>query len=226
MTRLQLRTRVRTDEVLNSTTVVSDADVNTFLVEGALDLALKGNALRYLIHFIGDLHQPLHTTTNGDRGGNCLPITHYDQAPREDELHNFRPNLHGVWDDGTIRRLMMTRGLVNSRALADYAVANGAQRAVNAQAPTTALVVSWARSVNALARRVTYGKLPVMVPMEPAETFSLSSCDDNNHASRRMAALAEKIDASYERASVPIILSELRLAAERLAAVLKAAFPA
>jgi len=34
------------------------------------DAAQKANALRFLVHFVGDLHQPLHATTNGDRGGN------------------------------------------------------------------------------------------------------------------------------------------------------------
>jgi hypothetical protein len=205
---------------------VVDAIVTQYrILKTIADPRVKGNALRYLIHFIGDLHQPLHTTTNGDRGGNCLPITYYDQVPREDGFHNFRPNLHGVWDDGTIRRLMVTRGLADSRALADFVAGNGALRAVKAEAPTTALVASWARGANAIARTITYGKLPASVPLEPAETFSLARCDDNNHAGHRMAALAERIDATYEQASVPVIMSELRLAAERLAAVLKAAFP-
>jgi hypothetical protein len=205
---------------------VVDAIVSQYRVlTTTTDPRLKGNALRYLIHFIGDLHQPLHTTTNGDRGGNCVPITYYDQAPREDEFHNFRPNLHSVWDDGTIRRLMMRQGLVDSRALADYIMREGSLPPARPQAPTAALIASWAKDISALARTVVYGKLPVSVPMEPAEAFTLASCDDNNHASRRMAALGEKIDASYERASVPVILSELRLAARRLAAVMKAAFP-
>ena len=30
-------------------------------------------ALRFIIHFAGDIHQPLHCTTNNDRGGNCVP---------------------------------------------------------------------------------------------------------------------------------------------------------
>ena len=188
------------------------------------DSTLQANALRYIIHFVGDLHQPLHTTTNGDRGGNCLPVTYYDQVPREDELHNFRPNLHSVWDDSIIRRLMITRGLRDARALADYAVRDRALRSLKAQAPTTAAVSSWAREVNVLARTVTYGRLSVPVPMEPGNAFTIANCDDHNHVGRRMAALNEKIDAAYESASVPVILSELRLAAERLAAVLKAAF--
>ena len=100
------------------------------------DPTAKGNALRYIIHFVGDLHQPLHTTTNGDRGGNCLPITYYDQTPHEDDLHNYRPNLHSVWDDLTIRRLMTTRGLSDARALADYVVKDRALRSVSPQAPT------------------------------------------------------------------------------------------
>ena len=74
------------------------------------DAKLKGNALRYIIHFVGDIHQPLHSLTNGDRGGNCLPITYYGMPPQEDERHNWRPNLHSVWDDATVRRLMSTQG--------------------------------------------------------------------------------------------------------------------
>ena len=75
-----------------------------------------------------------------------------------------------------------------------------------------------------LARGVTYGKLPVRVLLEPANTPALASCDDNNHVGTRMAALHETVTDSYETASVPVILSQLRLAGERLAAVLMSAF--
>jgi len=34
----------------------------------------KAKALALLIHFMGDLHQPLHIATNNDRGGNCIPV--------------------------------------------------------------------------------------------------------------------------------------------------------
>src|SRR3954454_20552434 len=27
--------------------------------------------LRYLVHFVGDIHQPLHAASNADQGGNC-----------------------------------------------------------------------------------------------------------------------------------------------------------
>ncbi len=38
-------------------------------------------ALRLIIHFAGDIHQPLHCTTNNDRGGNCVPTTFFGKLP-------------------------------------------------------------------------------------------------------------------------------------------------
>ena len=43
----------------------------------------RADALRYIIHFVGDIHQPLHDTTNNDRGGNCVPVAFFGHAPRE-----------------------------------------------------------------------------------------------------------------------------------------------
>jgi hypothetical protein len=205
---------------------VVDAIVAQFKVlTTTTDPRAKGNALRYILHFVGDIHQPLHTTTNGDRGGNCLPVTYYDQAPTEDEQHNFRPNLHSVWDDLTIRRLMTTQHLRDARALADYTAGQSSLHSVKPQVPTADVVASWAQEGNALARSVTYGWLPVRVPMERANTYFLATCDQNNHVSTRLAKLNERVDAVYEGASVAVILGQFRMAAERLAAMLKAAFP-
>jgi hypothetical protein len=46
-------------------------------------------ALKYVLHFMGDLHQPLHLADNHDRGGNCVRISL--GGPRT-------TNLHGYWD--------------------------------------------------------------------------------------------------------------------------------
>ncbi len=37
-------------------------------------------ALKFLIHFIGDLHQPLHAADHGDRGGNCIGLTGVERS--------------------------------------------------------------------------------------------------------------------------------------------------
>jgi hypothetical protein len=51
--------------------------------------------LAFLIHFVGDLHQPLHTANDADRGGNCVIV---DSEPRA-------KNLHYAWDTTIVRRL-------------------------------------------------------------------------------------------------------------------------
>lgn len=63
--------------------------------------AAKATALRYLIHFVGDVHQPLHCASRitddrpfGDRGGNAFKI----KTPPG--FNNKPRNLHALWDDG------------------------------------------------------------------------------------------------------------------------------
>jgi hypothetical protein len=49
-------------------------------------------ALKFLLHLVGDLHQPLHAADHGDAGGNSVKVT------VEGFDHKTRDNLHGVWD--------------------------------------------------------------------------------------------------------------------------------
>ena len=58
------------------------------LRNGATDARTRADALRYVIHFVGDLHQPLHCTTNNDMGGNCVPIVFFGVHTRSGECVN------------------------------------------------------------------------------------------------------------------------------------------
>lgn len=53
----------------------------------------RRDALKFLVHFMGDVHQPLHVGRDGDRGGNDVAVQWFGQ----------RTNLHSVWDSGIIR---------------------------------------------------------------------------------------------------------------------------
>lgn len=55
-------------------------------------LADKQLALRFIIHSVGDLHQPMHVNNGIDRGGNDVKVT----------FGNRETNLHAVWDSGLI----------------------------------------------------------------------------------------------------------------------------
>lgn len=48
----------------------------------------KARALRFAVHIIGDLHQPLHAGNGTDRGGNDFDVLWYGDTT----------NLHSVWD--------------------------------------------------------------------------------------------------------------------------------
>ncbi|KAJ0239452.1 Endonuclease 5 [Hirschfeldia incana] len=55
-------------------------------------------ALMFLSHYMGDIHQPLHVGFSGDRGGNTI-IVHW---------YNHKTNLHNVWDDMIIESALKT----------------------------------------------------------------------------------------------------------------------
>lgn len=48
--------------------------------------------LRLLIHIVGDVHQPLHVSPEGDAGGNDIKVSWFGQSS----------NLHRVWDEQLI----------------------------------------------------------------------------------------------------------------------------
>lgn len=52
----------------------------------------KENALKFVIHFVGDIHQPLHTGRIEDNSGNKIPI----------KWLGLDTNLHSVWDSQMI----------------------------------------------------------------------------------------------------------------------------
>jgi hypothetical protein len=54
----------------------------------------RRRALRLLVHFVEDLHQPLHVGNNGDRGGNDLQVRFFDRGM----------NLHRLWDEDIVER--------------------------------------------------------------------------------------------------------------------------
>lgn len=62
------------------------------LADRSLPRQQRREAFFFLVHFIADLHQPMHTGDMGDRGGNDVPTVY----------NNYAGNLHGTWDTGLI----------------------------------------------------------------------------------------------------------------------------
>lgn len=54
----------------------------------------RRNALKFVVHFVGDAHQPMHAGFAHDRGGNSFQVRYRGKALPEGQ----GTNLHGVWD--------------------------------------------------------------------------------------------------------------------------------
>lgn len=59
--------------------------------------AQKAEALRFLVHFVGDVHQPLHAGHVEDKGGNEVAELRFLEYTSEKKA-----NLHAIWDGGII----------------------------------------------------------------------------------------------------------------------------
>ena len=97
----------------------------TQVADRALDRAERATALKFLVHLVGDVHQPFHTIAE-DRGGTRTPVTLFGAANCGGR-GTVPCTLHGIWDVGLMARrrlsdqryLASLEGLVQTRARRD-----------------------------------------------------------------------------------------------------------
>jgi len=82
--------------------IVTALEENVNTLRTSTDQNARAQALRLIIHFVGDIHQPLHCATrvdrahpDGDRGGNLVKI-----KIRQPNGELKETNLHSYWDGG------------------------------------------------------------------------------------------------------------------------------
>ncbi|HEY0672785.1 MAG TPA: S1/P1 nuclease [Longimicrobiales bacterium] len=75
----------------------------TILADGSQHRTARNEALKFLAHYVGDVHQPLHAGRLADRGGNRVKVSFFgDRGTRERPMQ-----LHGVWDSRILRRAQL-----------------------------------------------------------------------------------------------------------------------
>ena len=148
----------------------------------------RGDALKFLVHFVGDLHQPMHTGYVDDRGGNAYQISYQGTAwhakPKPEGYDGYQPNgwnLHSVWDSL----------IVESRGL---------------DAPHYAA---------ALARQPALPPDPARMSDRPAVEWALESCHIAHGAD--IYPSGHTMGDDYLIAHRPVVETRLRRAGARLA---------
>jgi hypothetical protein len=173
----------------------------------------RADALRYLVHFVGDLHMPLHASTNNDEGGNCVPVRYFRRKPRE-RNHSYVPNLHAAWDTLIVERDM------EGADPGEYAEfleelfkdeSSGWQKA-------GIHLEDWTWESHDLAENYAYGELVPKDPVEPPVT--VAACTDDNNVGERLLHLHFVADAHYQEVAAPVVEKRIAQAGIRLALLL------
>jgi hypothetical protein len=192
------------------------ADQWALLKNKQADPRLRAEALRFLVHFVADLHMPLHVSTNNDRGGNCVPVRYFRQRPREHD-HSYSPNLHEVWDT-----YILERDLEGATPQA-YATVLGQSysREVVEWQKAGIHLDDWTWESHDLAESVVYGELIPKIPVE--SPVIVRSCADANNVGARYLAKHLFIGQDYQDFTAPVVEEQLALAAVRLSMILNEA---
>jgi len=153
--------------------------------------------LAFLIHFVGDIHQPLHAANDADRGGNCVVVN----------SHAREKDLHAVWDTTIVRRL--ERDLDSGRP---ETTAHRLEQTYAAERETDQWIpaddIAW--ESKQIARADIYNAL--QIPIEPCEPAT----DTCSNAQGRVVEL----NASYMNHAETIAGHQLAKAGFRLANLL------
>ncbi len=161
----------------------------------------RAEALRFLIHFVGDVHQPLHAVArdsdehpDGDRGGNDFKVLPID---RHKELEPPPTNLHALWDMGgnlfrPTTRPLTTDGKATIIRIANSIKARYAQ--LNLDNVNNLDPQAWAQESADVAKRYVYDLKENEVP----SADYIRQCEDVSakrvaYAGYRLAALLNKL---------------------------------
>ncbi|HEX4409003.1 MAG TPA: S1/P1 nuclease [Xanthobacteraceae bacterium] len=104
-------------------------------------------ALKFLLHFVGDLHQPLHSSDNNDRGGNDIKVVVDGFA------HTKKDELHGYWDTQFVDGIAKPPATLAQMLLAQLTAADAASWA-------TGTPEDWQMEAFNIARKDAYGNPP------------------------------------------------------------------
>jgi hypothetical protein len=131
--------------------------------------------LMFLIHFIGDIHMPLHCAGDNDRGGNEKAVRLFKN---NDDEKGRKLNLHALWD----HLIMVNSGDIDVISFADSLI-----KTISADERATIAKGSpeeWALETYGVAKKRIYKELP---PGKYKEAFHLPK-----NYSKKMRPIANK----------------------------------
>jgi hypothetical protein len=105
-------------------------------------------ALKFILHFIGDIHQPLHSSDNHDSGGNDIKVE------VDGFFHQSRDELHGFWDTQFVEGIASSPASLVAELSSQITPADAAAWANGSPD-------NWAMETFSVAKADTYGNPPL-----------------------------------------------------------------
>lgn len=168
-------------------------------------------ALRFLVHIVGDIHQPLHASDDDDWGGNKKIVLMPGETPVLAGSDQRPRNLHFTWDVDFVKRAMS--GLTEEQ-VAKYLVDNNWKKFPEWMRGDGDV---WMAESFGLARRLVYGKL---------EGFSCAEVDGKKIGTlngKPWTDVPFQLSESYVSGAVAIVPPLLARAGARIGGLLNAA---
>jgi hypothetical protein len=173
----------------------------------------RAEAVRYIIHFVGDLHQPLHSTTNADEGGNCVPLKYFRREPHE-RGHGFSPNLHSVWDTAILERDSEGADPGEYAEMLEGTFAGS----IEGWQKAGIHVDDWVWESHEYADSTVYAGLAPKIAIEP--NVPVHGCTDDNNIGQRLLHQHIMAGEAYQEEAAPVVERRVSQAGIRLAMVL------
>lgn len=190
---------------------------------GAPDDLEPGSDLKFLVHLVGDVHQPLHVATDQDRGGNCLFMKFIKVEGGKSPKSKF----HSAWDTTILQdRLGKDDRTLARQLVRKWKKLSQADRNAVLNPPLTdssVTVKAWLSESHDLAVTQLYGKLttPETVPLFETATVA-GDCHD---AAPVFKSTVWMLDDTATEDSAQLMEQQLMKAGARLAALLNAMTP-
>jgi hypothetical protein len=108
-------------------------------------------ALQFILHFVGDLHQPLHSSDDNDRGGNDKKVQAVPALPKS--AGKSSGELHGFWDTQFVAVQGKTETTIANKLIKKISVAKRTQW-------SKGMANDWAIETYAISKVNAYGPLP------------------------------------------------------------------
>jgi hypothetical protein len=163
------------------------------------DDAQRRQALLFLVHFVGDIHQPLHAAERGcDKGGNSERVNFSLGIQKEANVA-----LHHVWDSSELELLMKHANITDDRVFAGILMAGIKPADAGKWARASADQMAW-ESYKLAVTKVYRG-----IPLQ-------NFCDN-----QKPAPLVTDLTPAYENDGTKIVRDQLTKAGVRLASILE-----